>query len=91
MYAIHTHTSHYLHSQGKNHYIVSIENSTCNLIKELSIKRIYRGKRGGKYILCSWDQNGAVLSQLLKPLLNITYQKRKNKTFLLINIQSVIN
>ena len=61
--------------------------------KELGIKRIFRGKRGGKYRPKTWDQNRGVHNQLLKslPKHNVLYWKGENTRFLLTNIHSVIN
>ena len=57
----HKHHIHLLFTQPmKNHYIAYLDCTTCFLIKELGIKRTFRGKRVGKYRPHSWDQNKGV-------------------------------
>ena len=86
---INIYTSLQLHSIKKNNYTSNLENNICSKIKELGIKRIFRGKYRPK----TCDQNRGVHSQLLKslPKHNILYWKGKNTRFLLRNIQSIIN
>ena len=86
---INIYTSLQLHSIRKNNYMSNVDNNVYSKRKELGIKRIFRGKRGGNYRPKTWDQNRGVHKQLLKslPKHNILYWKGKNTRFLQTNIQ----
>ena len=63
------------------------------IIKELGIKRNFRGSRGGKDRQRTQDQNNGIHEKLLRPLPkhNIVQWKGKDTRFFLTNAQSIIN
>ena len=62
-------------------------------MKELGIKRNFRGSRGGKFRPRIQDQNRGIHDKWLKslPKTNTVYWKGKDTRFFLTNIQSIIN
>ena len=78
-----THFTIFTYSK-KNHNIASLDYNTCFRIKELCIRRTFRGKREGMYSPQSWDQNKGVHNQPLRPLPkhNTTYWKGKKHKIL---------
>ena len=62
-------------------------------IKELGIRRKFRGSRGGKYRPRIQDQTRGIHEQWLKslPKHNTVYWKGKDTRFFLTNVQSIIN
>ena len=70
-----------------------MDNNACSKIKELGLKRNFRGSRGGKYTSRIQDQNRGIHEKWLKslPKHNTVYWKGKNTRFFLTNVKSIIN
>ena len=90
---LNSYTSDLLLSLKGNKHTSNLDEKTCLIIKELGIKRNFRGSAGGKDRLRIEDQNNGILEKWLRslPKHNIVQWKGKDTRFFLPNAQSIIN
>ena len=88
-----SYTADVLLSLKGDKYTSNLDERTCLIIKELGIKRNYRGSRGGKVRQRIQDQNNGIHKKWLRslPIHNIVKWKGKDTRFFLTNAQSIIN
>ena len=80
-----SYTQRQLLSIRRNKYTSTLDKNTCLKIKELGIKRNFRGSRGGRFRPRIQEQNKGIHEEWLKslPKSNIIYRKGKDTRFLL--------